>query len=681
MSQTIVKTIDDDAEKLKLLNKTELDEVDKSFSLNSLRVLASRYLIKNDKGEIIESPKQLFERVATHVAIADILHDKAVFSKEEIKNEYALKPNIEMFEEMYDNFEEFLFIGRFKLNKYHFEALLRLYNHLADTNHMKVSFNTFMKMFSTGEFFKYQENVITYYNLMASKDFMPNTPCLANSGTRLGQLSACFVLPVQDNLNSIMESAKEAALIFQSGGGVGINYSNLRPQGAPVSSTHGVASGPVSFMGIVDQVTNVVKQGGKRRGANMGILDWNHKDVQQFVTAKKVPKVLENFNVSVATDTEFWNKLAAGDKEAEALMQLIGESAWASGEPGMLFFDNINKNNILMEARKVPLKATNPCSEQSLYPYESCNLGSINLANFVEGKHFDWKRYAAIIQITTRFLDNVIDMNKYPMPALYEASFETRRVGLGIMGLADALFKMEIPYDSGDAFQLMDELAEALTFTSMWTSVAIASERGSFGLFEQSGYRQGRLPVEGVQNYVNAIVDEDWEDLKEAIQKHGIRNSYCTTVAPTGSISMIADCSSGIEPLYALSFKKKVAIGEFYYTNEWFEKALEKEGLLTQEVLKNIVENGGTLRGMVMPKHLHDVFKTAMDLSWETHVKVQAIWQKWINNGISKTINMAKEATAQDIRSAYELAHKLGCFGLSIYRDSSRQEQVLHNKV
>jgi ribonucleoside-diphosphate reductase alpha chain len=671
MTQNIVETVEVDNEKLKLLNKNELDDVDKFFSTNALRVLAARYLMKNDKGEIIESPKELFIRVATHVTIPDVLYDKEVFSKE--KGEKVQVINIANLEGLYKNYEEHLGIGKYKFNIYHFEAFVRLFNYLAEEGHMKVTFTTLIRMLLDNTFFKYEDNVIRYYNLMASKDFMPNTPCLANSGTRLGQLSACFVLPIEDNLNSIMESARDAALIFQSGGGVGINYSNLRAEGSPVSSTHGVASGPVSFMSIVDAVTNVVKQGGKRRGANMGILNWNHKDVERFITEKKKPGVLENFNVSVATDEEFWNDFKTGEGRAEYLMNLIAQSAHASAEPGMIFFDNINRTNILMKARGKPLDATNPCSEQSLYPYESCNLGSINLSNFVENGKFNWERFVAVVKITTHFLDNVIDVNKYPLKALYDASFETRRIGLGIMGLADAMLKLKIPYNSDRAFALMDKIGEALTFNSMWTSIVLAGERGVFGLYNFSGYKEGNIPVIAAEG-------QEWEELKYAIQKHGIRNSYCTTIAPTGSISMIADCSSGLEPIYSLVYTKKVAIGVFNYANPFLEEALKSEGLFNEQVLQAIAKNGGVNGLPQLPQWIKEVFKSAHDLSWEDHVKVQALWQRWINNGISKTINMPKEASVEDVRKAYQLAHDSGCFGLSIYRDGSRMEQVYYSK-
>src|SRR2546430_7105441 len=387
---------------------------------------------------------------------------------------------------------------------------------LAKRGQMKVGMKEFLTMLAARKFDQYAERISEYYDLMVSQDFLPNSPTMMNAGGRLGQLSACFVLAMPDDMEKIMKSSSDAALIFKSGGGVGINYSDLREEGDMVASTSGVASGPVSFMNIINTVTEVVKQGGKRRGANMGIIESWHPDIEKFVTTKTKPGVLENFNVSVGVWEDFWDALinskegkyvlrsprdnsSVREINAHHLIDLIALSAWKSAEPGLIFFDIINKYNVFAKARGAPLRATNPCGEQSLYPYESCNLGSINLANFVKRKadgafEFDWQRYEQAIRLSTRFLDNVIDMNKYPVEEIKIATKETRRIGLGIMGIADLLFLLKVPYNSKDGYEFMNKLAEAVSYFSMEESVAIAKSRGPFSMFKDSDYVKGRIP-------------------------------------------------------------------------------------------------------------------------------------------------------------------------------------------
>src|SRR4029078_7638812 len=396
--------------KMKILNKKDLDEVDKTLDVNSLRVLSSRYLLRDNNGEIVEGPKQLFERVAILVAISDIIHESRVC--EFHNNHTQTLSEAESYYKKLDDFDSKLKIGNYYFNKYHFEALIRSYTDEAKLGRMKLSFKELLRLIAEGKMSNYSNKITEYYNLMVSRDFLPNTPTLMNAGARLGQLSACFVLDMQDDMYKIMKSSTDAAMIFKSGGGVGINYSDLRPEGDIVASTSGVASGPTSFMRIIDTVTDVVKQGGKRRGANMGILEAWHPDIEKFVTAKTKPGIFENFNVSVGMLEDFWNSLVNKNTSKYALrnprtaevikhidphqlMDLIAFSAWKSAEPGVIFFDNINRFNPCMKAKGGPLRATNPCGEQSLYPYESCNLGSINLANFVKRKadgmyEFDW---------------------------------------------------------------------------------------------------------------------------------------------------------------------------------------------------------------------------------------------------------------------------------------------------
>ncbi|HYP42469.1 MAG TPA: ATP cone domain-containing protein, partial [Candidatus Nitrosocosmicus sp.] len=405
--------------KMKILNKRDLDEVDKSLDINSLRVLSSRYLLRDNNNEIIEGPKQLFERVAILVSIPDIVHDVSIF---DLNGGYKQPlSEAEKYYEKLDDFDYKLKIGNYYLNKFHFESLIRTYVNEAKIGRMKISFKELLRMMAEGKLANYGNKIFEYYNLMVSGEFLPNTPTLMNSGARLGQLSACFVLDMPDDMYSIMKSSTDAAMIFKSGGGVGINYSTLRPEGDIVASTSGVASGPASFMQIIDTVTDVVKQGGKRRGANMGILETWHPDIEKFVTMKTKPGLYENFNVSVGVWSDFWKSLVTkGDHkyslrsprtnahvksiDSHQLMELIALSAWKSAEPGVIFFDNINKYNPLIKSKGGPLKATNPCGEQSLYPYESCNLGSINLSKFVKRKadgmyEFDWQKYEQSIRV------------------------------------------------------------------------------------------------------------------------------------------------------------------------------------------------------------------------------------------------------------------------------------------
>ncbi|HEY7734062.1 MAG TPA: adenosylcobalamin-dependent ribonucleoside-diphosphate reductase [Nitrososphaera sp.] len=687
-------------EKMKILNKKDLDEVDKAFDINSLRVLAARYLLRDDNNEIIEGPKQMFERVATLVAVADLLHDPAVFnlaggntqSIEEAERYYA----------KLDDFGNKLHLGGYYLNKYHFEAMIRHYVYCAQHGQMKVSFKDLLRMLAEGKLAQYEERISEYYNLMVSRDFLPNTPTLMNAGARLGQLSACFVLDMPDDMAGIMKASTDAAMIFKSGGGVGINYSDLRPEGDIVASTSGVASGPTSFMRIIDTITDVVKQGGKRRGANMGILEAWHPDVERFVTAKTKPGVFENFNVSVGIWEDFWKALVNKEGnhkyalrsprtrdpvrqiDAQQLVDLIALSAWKSAEPGIIFFDNINKYNPLVDARHGPLRATNPCGEQSLYPYESCNLGSINLANFVKRKvdgkfEFDWQRYEQATRLSTRFLDNIIDMNKYPVEEIKIATKETRRIGLGIMGIADLLFMLQIPYNSRDGYDFMNKLAEAVSYLSMDESVAIAKSRGPFPMFNDTDYVKGRIPVAGYYELPKETHTYDWDTLIEKIKKTGIRNSWTSTIAPTGTLSMIADTANGVEPVFALVYEKRVTVGRFFYTDKVFENVLKENGLYSDELLTKIANNYGSLRGLPeIPQWMQRVFTTAIDIHWTDHVMAQGIWQKWISNAIAKTINMPGDVTAEDVKCAYLLAHELGLKGVTVFRDGSRHEQVLH---
>ena len=686
-------------EKMKVLESKALDSVAKRFDLNCLRVLASRYLLRNNKGQITESPGEMFERVAILVGIADIIRDPAVF---QIEGGFTHSTDeAARYLEKLDDFDYKFKLGKFYLNKYHFRSLINHYIDLEKHGQMKVSFRELLTMLAANKFEQYAERIQEYTDLMVAQDFLPNSPTMMNAGARLGQLSACFVLGMEDDMEKIMKTSSDAALIFKSGGGVGINYSDLRQEGDMVASTSGVASGPVSFMSIINTVTEVVKQGGKRRGANMGIIEAWHPDVEKFITAKTKPGVLENFNVSVGIWEDFWDalvnsadgkfvlrspkeRLPVREINAHHLIDLIALSAWKSGEPGLIFFDIINKYNVFAKARGGPIRATNPCGEQSLYPYESCNLGSINLANYVKRKadgqyEFDWQRYEETIRKTTRFLDNIIDVNTYPIPEIDKASKDSRRIGLGVMGVADLLFKLRIPYNSQEGYEFQEKLAEALTYYSMEESIALAKSRGPFPLCSKTEYPEAKIPVAGYYEKPKSARTYDWDALIAKIQKHGIRNVLTTTVAPTGTLSMIADCSNGMEPMFALVFEKRVTVGRFFYTNKIFEAVLKEHGLYSEQILEKIANNYGSVKGLEeIPEWIQKIFVTAMDIHWADHLMAQGVWQKWIGNAIAKTINMPNDVSSDDVKAAYLLAHDLGLKGITVFRDGSRHEQVLH---
>ena len=686
-------------EKMKVLNLKSLDPVSKKVDLNCLRVLASRYLFRNGKNEIIESPTQMFERVAILVGIGDVMYDPQIFDK--TGNITQDIDEAKSYLEKLDAFDYKFKIGDYYLNKWHFRSLINHYVTLANNGQMKISFKDLLTLLAAKKLDNYADKITEYLDLMTSQDFLPNSPTMMNAGGRLGQLSACFVLGMEDGMEQIMKSTSDAALIFKSGGGVGINYSDLREEGDIVASTSGVASGPVSFMNIINTVTEVVKQGGKRRGANMGIIEAWHPDVEKFITNKTEPGVLENFNISVGVWEDFWHSLvntedgnymlrSPRDKKpvkeinAHQLIDLIALSAWKSAEPGLIFFDQINKYNVFAKARQAPLRATNPCGEQSLYPYESCNLGSINLVNLVKRQadgtyEFDWQRYEETIRKTTRFLDNIIDVNHYPVDEINKASKESRRIGLGVMGVADLLYKLRIPYNSKEGYELQSKLSEALTYYSMEESVALAKSRGEFPLCSKTEYPEGKIPVAGYYEKPKEFHSYEWDALIEKIKKYGIRNVLTTTVAPTGTLSMIADCSNGMEPAFALVFEKRVTVGRFFYTNKIVEEVLKENDLYNDEILAKIADNYGSLKGIPeIPQWMQDVFVTAMDIHWADHLMAQGVWQDWIGNAIAKTINMPYDVTADDVKSAYLLAHEIGLKGITVYRDGSRHKQVLH---
>ena len=557
---------------------------DLKLGLNAIEVLKKRYLRRDERGNVVETPGELFDRVATHV------------SKAEAK-----------------------FGGDAEAYR---KKFLRMMNNLL---------------------------------------FLPNSPTLMNAGLELGQLSACFVLPVEDSLEGIFDTLKYMALIHQSGGGTGFSFSRLRPKNDVVRSTGGVASGPVSFMSIFDAATNVIKQGGRRRGANMGVLRIDHPDILEFIEAKEKPGFLENFNISVAATDEFMRLSRSGGEiklvnprngevtgilNAPELMNLIANSAWRGGDPGVIFIDRINA------AHPIPgtIEATNPCGEQPLLPYESCNLGSINLSRLVEKGEIAWDRLDELISLGVRFLDDVIDVNHFPLAQIEEVTFRNRKIGLGVMGFAEMLIEMNISYNSEDAIRVAEEVMSRLDLLGRDESARLGSERGSFALFEQSKLK-------------------DWD---------AMRNSTVTTVAPTGTISIIAGTSSGIEPLFALAYVRHVLEGaKLLGVSPLFESAARSRGIYSQE-LKTEVAKLGSIRDIPgVPQDLKELFVTALDVPPEQHVKIQAAFQKYTDNAVSKTVNLPQSASVSDVLKVYNLAYDLGCKGVTVYRYGSRS-QVLY---
>jgi len=568
-------------------------EDDLKLPLNAITILAARYLRRDENRRIIETPRQLFMRVAKTIAEVDLLYDSS-----------------------------------------------------ADVEK------------TTKEFF----------DMMVNFEFLPNSPTLMNAGTELGQLSACFVLPVEDSIEGIFTTLKHAALIHKSGGGTGFSFSRLRPKGDVVKTTGGIASGPVSFMTVFDAATNAIKQGGKRRGANMGVLRVDHPDILEFITAKEKEGRLSNFNISVAITDRFMDALLNDEDyelinprtgqvvqrlKARVVWNLIIAMAWKNGEPGVLFIDRINATHTVPHTGVI--EATNPCGEQPLLPYESCNLGSINLAKMVSDGRIDWEKLRSTVEKAVHFLDNVIDANKYPLPEIEKMTrFGNRKIGLGVMGFADMLIELGVPYNSRPALKIAEQVMKFIEETAINTSVKLAEERGSFGNFRGSV----------------------WE-------KRGykcMRNATLTTIAPTGTISEIAGCSNGIEPLFAIVYTKRVreTLGaDLMIVNPLFEKVAIEEGFYSDELMKKVASSTSIQHIEEIPEHVRRVFVTAHDISPEWHVRMQAAFQKYVDNAVSKTINFPHDASMNDIEEAFLLAYRLGCKGITVYRDRSRSIQVL----
>jgi ribonucleoside-diphosphate reductase alpha chain len=677
-------------EKAQVLNKEEIDEVDKNFDVNALRVLAARYLRKNDEGVIIESPKELFTRVSVHGTLPSLFYDEKVYKKKGNPENNFKAVSVEPLK-----MDGKLFIGKYPLNRFHIEALVRIYNRFGANGQLKIKWEGLLGLFKHHYFDKYESEIQQYYDLMVSRKFMPNTPAIANFGNYLGMGSACFVLGIEDAIEDIMDKLKAAAIIFKSGGGVGYNFSKLRPEVDYVKTTGGVASGPLSFMTMFDNMTDVIKQGGIRRGANMGIMNSNHPDILKFIKAKEGNKALRNFNISTLLMADFWKYLEKKEPypllnprsqkvvayvDPKQLFDMIAYQAWESAEPGVIFEDKVNEYNPFYKSLG-PIVTTNPCGEVLLYPYESCNLGSLNIWAFVEKKNggkakINWEDLQRAIKIATKFLDNVVDVNLYPLPQIEQMTLSTRKLGLGVMGVGDVLYELDLAYDSKPGLEFMGQLMETVNYYSKVVSIELAKERGPMPYYDKSFFKDGKLPFSAFGD--KSSWHFDWGSISKDAKKFGVRNGYTTVIAPTGSISMIAGCSSGIEPVYSLVFEKHVTVGNFYYVDPVFEEKMQKEGLMDDALIRDVAAHKGTLSALsYIPEKTKKTFVTAHDITPKDHIFAMAAFQHWTDSSISKTNNFPANATVDDVKDAYLLAYKLGCKGVTVYRDGSIESQVL----
>ncbi|MEM2933637.1 MAG: vitamin B12-dependent ribonucleotide reductase [Methanocellales archaeon] len=561
------------------------------LSVNAVKVLKQRYLLKDETGKVIESTSGMFARVAKAVAEVDLRYK----SRDEV-----------------------------------------------------------------------EETKEQFYRAMVNLEFLPNSPTLMNAGTQVGQLSACFVLPVEDSLDAIFDAVKYMAVIHKSGGGTGFSFSKLRPKGDIVGSTMGVASGPVSFMRVFDIATEVVKQGGRRRGANMGVLRVDHPDILEFITAKQDERALSNFNISVGVTDSFMQTMEKGEEyelinprnkqsvkklSAKNVFDLIVTMAWRTGDPGIIFLDEINRHNPTPQLGEI--ESTNPCGELPLLPYESCNLGSINLAKMVKNGEIEWEKLRRIVKLGVHFLDNVIDANKFPMPEIEQITKANRKIGLGVMGFADMLIQLQVPYDSNEALEVAEKVMKFISEEAIKKSIEIAEEKGSFPNFKDSLWDK--------KGYT------------------AIRNATLTTIAPTGTISIIAGASSGIEPLFAVSYIRDVMEGtRLLEVNPFFEEIAVKRGFYSEELMLEVAKRGSIQQIESIPWDIRRIFVTALDIAPEWHVRMQAAFQKYVDNAVAKTVNLPHDATIEDVRAVFTLAYKLQCKGITVYRYGSKKSQVLY---
>ncbi len=553
------------------------------LSENALKVLRARYLLRDEKSRIIETPEEMFRRVSRGVADAEgLYHDNVAYWEEK------------------------------------------------------------------------------FYELMTSLRFLPNSPALMNAGKQMGQLAACFVLPVQDSMKSIFDTLTNAALVLQSGGGTGFSFSSLRPRMDVVRSTGGIASGPVSFIKIYNTATEVIKQGGARRGANMGMLRVDHPDILEFIKIKRDSSELINFNISVSISDAFMKALksdaeydlinprsgeSAGRLKAKDVFNEIVESAWETGDPGLIFIDRINRANPTPHIGQ--FESTNPCGEQPLLPFEACVLGSMNLSLYVSGGKIDFDALGSDVKTAVRFLDNCIDANRYPLPDIERMHKGNRKIGLGVMGWADMLILLGIPYNDRKAFLLARRVMKFIRDKAREASVELADNRGMFPNFRGSVYDAPGMPK--------------------------VRNATTTTVAPTGTISTIADCSSGIEPLFAVAYKRLVLDTEIYETNKYFIEIAKKQEFYSDAVMKRVLGNGN-LRGIrEIPGKIKKLFRTALEIPFEDHIEMQVAFQKYTDNAVSKTINLPHKAKKEDVAGAYLLAYEKGAKGITVFRYAAKK--------
>ncbi|MDY6774473.1 MAG: adenosylcobalamin-dependent ribonucleoside-diphosphate reductase [Halobacteria archaeon] len=556
--------------------ESELDEVAET-------VLRKRYLRQDEKGEVVETPDEMFGRVASNVSKAEKKYGGR--DREKVKEEF--------------------------------------------------------------------------YEAISSLDFLPNSPTLMNAGTQLQQLAACFVLPVEDSIESIFEAVKQTALVHQSGGGTGFSFSEIRPEGDVVKKTGGVASGPVSFMKIFDAATEQIKQGGRRRGANMGVLDYDHPDIRSFISEKRDPESLRNFNISVATDEDFWEAYQEGDEyplinprngekvdseDPEDILDLIAEVAWETGDPGVLFLDTVNDDNPIREIGEI--KATNPCGEVPELPYEACVLGSVNLSHMTDGDGIDWENLEETVRLGVRFLDDCIEMSEFPVEEIRDAVERNRRLGLGVMGFHDALVDLGISYDSDEAVEFGRRLMEFVSEKAWDASENLADERGVF---------------------------PNWE---ESTIETEVRNLTTTTIAPTGSISLIAGSSASIEPIYNVAYEKNV-MGGLEVVNDRFIETAKRRGFYSEDLIEK-VEGRATIQDIEeIPDDVKRLFETAHDVPPERHIEIQAAFQENVDNAVSKTVNLPESATVRDVKEIFVKARELGVKGVTVFRTGSKRQQVL----